>query len=169
MGEQKVAYGPGGFTPFLKVRWNALCELIRSNISVGEVVRGLRSINVQDKYPCVMVHNDWKLPELNTIGKYDKRATFVIYVVTQGNSGEEAESDCVDIAEMVEKLLSNNALNDLAGAAPSFKYLNYPSYWNESKVGQMKVAPPIPVQRDAGSFWIVTTRIPFEINWVEIE
>jgi hypothetical protein len=138
-------------------RCDAIRDLIKERVSLGQVEIGLRPLSAgpapkATKFPCVFVEaEDWP-EELNTNIKYDYWGTVYLYCAVQGNSIETVKRDSLEFLGALAKLFSNNALDDRLTPTPSFRYYAYAGNWIESRF-RGKSLPVIPWQKDrSGSY-----------------
>lgn len=71
-------------------------------------------------------------PSLVMMGKYEIALTFYLYWYVVDSKPNDLVSFCSSIGHNLEKLFSNNALNDLGTAnPPSHSFCTYPGFWTE--------------------------------------
>jgi hypothetical protein len=85
-----------------------------------------------------------------TTGKYQRWYAFDLYFVIGNDSVDQTVQDAESAAEILAKLFSNNALSDLTGGAPTFKFKTYPSYWVNSEMGPISYSVPMLLGRPQG-------------------
>jgi hypothetical protein len=125
------------------VRGKALLELIKQYIQLSGFYYGFRSIGSEDiAMPCVMVEPRTKTTKMDRLGKYRIKITYFIYWFVTESNPEAIVALCDSLSETLEKLFSNNALNDL-GTANSSKYKQYPNpsggyYWLTSEMSSIR-------------------------------
>lgn len=145
-------------------RCDAIRDLIRERISVGEVELGLRPLgSPKTKYPCVFIEaEDW--PEgLNTNIKYDYWGTVMLYCAVAGNNIETVKRDSLEFMGALAKLFSNNALDDRLTPTPSFRYFVYNNNWIESEF-RGKSLPVIPFARERPGTYLGRVIISFRFH-----
>ena len=66
------------------------------------------------------------------MGKYEIILTYNLYWYVADNNAEDVVSLCSSVGHCLEKLFSNNALNDLGTASPpSHQFCEYDPFWAE--------------------------------------
>lgn len=125
------------------VRGRALLDLIRQYIQIPGYYYGFRSIGAEDiAMPCVMVEPISKTTTMDRLGKYRIKITYNVYWFVIESNPEAIVSLCDELSEDIEKLLSNNALNDL-GTTNTSKFKQYPNpsggyYWLTSEMTSIR-------------------------------
>lgn len=121
----------------------ALRDLINQYISFPGQYIGVRSLGAENiVFPCFMVEPMQKISKMDRLGKYRIHMTFVIYFYVVESNPEAIIQLCNSVGETMEKLFSNNALNDLNGANTS-KFKQYPNpsggyYWLNSEMTSLR-------------------------------
>jgi hypothetical protein len=160
---------------FAVTRRDALVKLIKNNVSyfkdvLAEINPVTRQGAAKQAFPCVMVSIAGAELLLETNAKYTFRARYAVRVYSAGNNPAAAKDDVVMGFECIQKLLSNNAYGDLLAANPTYRYMTYPTFWNQSSFEKVEYFPPVPFQSDNTSeFWLLWGRGFFEIEWVAID
>jgi hypothetical protein len=107
------------------VRGQALIQLIQQYVQLSGYYYGFRSIGSEDiAMPCVMVEPISKLTNMDRLGKYKIKITYNLYWFVIESNPEAIVTLCDSLSETLEKLFSNNALNDL-GTANTNKFKQY--------------------------------------------
>jgi hypothetical protein len=125
------------------VRGLALLDLIRQYIQLSGYYYGFRSIGSEDiAMPCVMIEPRSKEAKMDRLGKYRIKISYDIYWFVTESNPEGIVTLCDSLSETLEKLFSNNALNDL-GTANTSKYKQYPNpsggyYWLTSEMSSIR-------------------------------
>lgn len=121
----------------------ALSNLIQSYIQFAGKYVGIRSLGAENVvFPCFMVEPMQKVTKMDRLGKYRIHITFMIYFYVVETNQEAIIQLCNSVGETMEKLFSNNALNDLNGANTS-QFKQYPNgsggyYWLNSEMTSVR-------------------------------
>jgi len=123
----------------------ALMSLFQTYIPGLPAIRGLHNIGVGDQdrapVPCIMVQPENVSPTMETSARFTKWYQFHLVWVVGADSIEQATALATDGGVLVQKLFSNNALNDRNTATPSNQFMVYPSNWLDSKMGAIEYEP----------------------------
>lgn len=121
------------------VRCQAMLDLI--SLKIGFLRAGYlghRPIGADDlTFPCVMVECVDTQAVMYATGKYDVRWTLNIYYYVVNENRERLVQQQTEAMEALVKLLSNNALDDLATTGTK-QYKQYPGFWLNSEMKSMK-------------------------------
>lgn len=113
-------------------------------------------------FPAIFVQpRSWD-PKLTTTAKYELTGKVVIYCYASGNDAERVGQDVMDMLAKLDKLFSNNALDDRLLATWTNQYFINPGFWIHSRFGPVDVSEVLPFQRENGEVLICAARIPFE-------
>lgn len=97
------------------------------------------------EYPCVMVDPRNQNPELANMGEYHVKLDYSLRWYVLDNNPTDCGLLCSYIGESLVKLFSNNALNDLATAAPpSHKFCDYDPFWTDVTMMPWQQSPLFP-------------------------
>lgn len=122
-----------------------LIDLFRQYIPGLPPIRGLHNLGVSDQdcapIPCIMVQPEDVTPSMKTTARFEKWYQFHIVWVIGGETPEEVAVLVTDGGALMQKLFSNNALNDRSASLPSNKYCGYPPYWIFSEMGGIHFEP----------------------------
>lgn len=126
------------------VRGQGMAQLIKQylNIQTGYGLRNLGDMpNVT--FPILFVEpSPGYNPSLVMMGKYQIELTYYLFWYVCDTDPEDIVSYCSSIGHCLEKLFSNNALNDLGTASPpSHNFTNYPGFWTEVDSFSFKCLP----------------------------
>ena len=135
-------------------RGQAMAALIKQYLNI-DTEFGLRTIgdNPQQTYPCIFVQPN--KPDLATTGKFEINLAFSIFWYVVDNSPVDIVSLAASIGHALEKLFSNNALNDLGTAAPpSHSFYGYEPYWTDITDFNFKVSPTLKNPTSVGGAWM---------------
>ena len=96
-------------------------------------------VNVQDRapVPCIMIHSASVAPAMVTNQRFQKWYEKGIVFVVGGDTPEECETSVTNVGALMQKLFSNNALNDLSASPPSNQFMTYPGNWLDSAMGSI--------------------------------
>lgn len=110
---------------------------------IGNTYRGVISIGSEElKFPCILVQPvDDAVEQINS-GKQQDWYTFDIYWYVCDSNWQATVKLSSDVGEILKKLFSNNALNDL-GSASQRKFQVNPGYWIDSRMSVIRYAPPL--------------------------
>lgn len=151
------------------VRGQAMAALIKKYLNI-DTEFGLRTIgdNPQQTYPCIFVQPSNYDPELVMLGKYQIILPFTLYWYVIDNISADIVAYAADIGHNLEKLFSNNALNDLATTG-SKKFVSYEPFWTEVMKFSFKISPAFlnPTATNNGGKWMVFGTAPIDIRtWI---
>ena len=122
----------------------ALMALFRSTIPGLPPIKGLHNLGVNDQdrapIPCIMVQPENVAPSMVTTARFEKWYQFHLVFVLGAETPEECAVLVTDAGALMQKLFSNNALNDRNGAN-SNRYCNYSPYWIFSTMGNIAFEP----------------------------
>jgi len=115
-------------------RGQAMAELIKQYLNINTAF-GLRNVGDYESLtlPIMFVEpSPGYQADLVMTGKYQIELTFGIYWYVADNNPEDVVSLSSSIGHNLEKLFSNNALNDLGTAnPPTHKFYEYDPYWTD--------------------------------------
>lgn len=114
---------------------------------VPNTYRGVISIGSEElAFPCILVQPVDDAAVQISAGKLQDWYTFDIYWYVADGSWQAVVKQSSDVGEILKKLFSNNALNDLSSSS-SKKFQVNPGYWLDSKMSQIRYAPPLVFDR----------------------
>jgi hypothetical protein len=115
-------------------RGQAMAQLIKQYLGI-QTKYGLQNLgdNPSLTLPILFVEpSPGYAPELSSTGKYQIILTFNLYWYVVDQSPEDIVSLCSSIGHNLEKLFSNNALNDLGTVSPpSHNFCSYEPNWTD--------------------------------------
>lgn len=116
------------------VRGQAMTNLIKQYLTIPANY-GLMNIGDMPNvvFPILFVEpSPGYSPSLVMMGKYEIELTYFIYWYVTDTNQQDIVSFCSSIGHNLEKLFSNNALNDLGTSSPpTHKFCQYDPYWRE--------------------------------------
>lgn len=126
------------------VRGQGMAALIQKYLTV-QTSYGLRNLGDVPNltFPIMFVEPEaGYMPDLVMMGKYQIELTFFLFWYVSSSNPVQVIQDGTLIGHALEKLFSNNALNDLGTASPpSHSFCNYPGFWTEVMNYQFKLSP----------------------------
>jgi len=139
---------------FFDIRVKELKRLITQYIGVSSIYEWHRPIGLQApwavNFPCIQIQPQRWEPSLETNAKFDFWGQVILYVYCTNQQPEGAGTQCMNFASTLEKMLSNNALDDLQTAGRTNRYYVHDGFWIESNLSAMEFSPPIHLGRDEG-------------------
>lgn len=147
-------------------RCTEIIRLISENIGSANVKKFHRPITATapdpTTFPAIFVQpRSWD-PKLTTTAKYELTGKVIIYCYASGNDAERVGQDVIDMVGQLDKLFSNNALDDRLLATFTNKYFVNPGFWIHSRFGPGDISEVLPFQRENGEVLLCAARIPFE-------
>lgn len=116
------------------VRGQAMAQLIQLYVNIPTFF-GLRNLGDQPALTLPVLYvepSPGYEPSLVMTGKYEIILKYNLYWYVADNSAEDVVSLCSSIGHNLEKLFSNNALNDLGTVSPpTHKFCEYDPFWAE--------------------------------------
>lgn len=126
------------------VRGQGMAALIKKYLNI-HTSYGLRNIGDYPNItmPILFVEpSPGYVPDLVMMGKYQIELTYFLFWYVVDSQPEDIVSLCSSIGHNLEKLFSNNALNDLATAnPPTHSFCNYPGFWTEVEAFSFRCLP----------------------------
>lgn len=114
----------------------ALQSLFATYFPGVPALKGWRNLGVNDQdrapVPCIMIHSAAVSPKMVTNQRFEKWYQKGIVFVVGGDTPEECEVSVTNVGAFMEKLFSNNAMNDIETSSPSNQFMQYPGYWLDS-------------------------------------
>lgn len=158
----------GSLTPFEQYdkRLTEIIRLLQAYIGSANVKKFHRPITLASPdpttYPAIFVQpRSWD-PQLTTTAKYEFTGKAILYCYATGNDSERVGQDVLDMVALIDKLFSNNALDDRLTAGFTNQYFVNPGFWIHSRLGPIDISEVLPFQRDNGETLLCAARIPFE-------
>ena len=130
--------------------FKGLIRLYIPGIPYSHIYKGLQPIESESvQLPCVMIQPVEIIPKMSSTAKYEKWYPFDFWFAAGAESVEDCIVKTTDIGEIFTKLFSNNALNDLTGAATN-KFKTNGSDWMDSEMSKVMFGVPFLSGRPAG-------------------
>ena len=121
-----------------------LQDLFKTYFPGVPALKGWRNLGVNDQerapVPCIMIHSEDVSPKMVTSQRFEKWYAKGIVFVVGGDTPEECETSVTNVGAFMEKLFSNNALNDIA-TVPTNQFMAYPGNWLDSAMGAITFKP----------------------------
>ena len=131
----------------------ALIALFGTYFPGVPALRGWRNLGTSDQdrapVPCIMIRSKNVAPKMETSARFTRWQEMGIVFVVGGDTPEECETSVTAVGAFMEKLFSNNALND-CGSGNSNKFMTYPGNWLDSAMGVINFEPAFKLGRDNG-------------------
>lgn len=129
----------------LLARLQEIKRLIVTYAGFADVRLFHRAVSLQTtdqvKFPCCFVHPEVWDPKLVSNAKYDLRGTVGLHLYITGNDAEAVGEETLRAVSVLDKLFSNNALDDRNTASPTNSFLYNAGFWVESEFGPVAIAP----------------------------
>ena len=123
---------------------SALLSLFGTYFPGVKALRGWRNLGTADQdrapVPCIMVRARNVATKMETSARFTKWYEMGIVFVVGGDSPEECEVNVTGAGAFMEKLFSNNALND-RNSGNSNQFMVYPGNWLDSAMGNISFEP----------------------------
>jgi len=136
-----------------------------SLLSFAEVKKYHRPISWQapipTKFPACFVSPERWEPDLQTNGKYEFWGQVGLYVYHDGNDPDAVGEEASNTVSLLDKMFSNNALDDLNTAGGSRKFFVNPGFWIMSRFGPVTISPILSYQREAGERFLAAAKCTF--------
>ena len=139
------------------VRGQAMVALIKQYLNI-QTAFGLRNLGDYQglTLPILFVEPaPGYAAEIVAVGKYQIELTFFLFWYVADSQPEDVVSLCSSIGHNLEKLFSNNALNDLGTVSPpSHSFYVYEPYWSEVMTFGFRCLPTFknPLTNQGGEF-----------------
>lgn len=110
---------------------------------IPNVYRGVISIGSEElKFPCALIQPETDEATQINSGKQQDWYVFDIYWYVADSNWQATIKQSTDIGEILKKLFSNNALNDLSSSSTK-KFMQNPGFWLDAKMSLIRYAPPL--------------------------
>lgn len=140
----------------------------------GQVIKGIRPPGDESfPVPCVQVQALDIRPKMYATGKYRTNTKIWIVYYTADDNPEACDQKASDLAIIFRKLFSQNALNDITGAASQkFKQYAAPpanqSGWVNSEMTDIKKGPLMKWAIDPGPKYVCVSSFELQILTTEV-
>jgi hypothetical protein len=151
----------------LFARAEAARKLIEDRLSFQQVLLFHRPISLSapkaTKFPCCFVQPERWEPSLATNVKYEFWAELGLYVYHVGNDPSAVGQEVEITVSKLDKLFSNNALDDRTTATPTYQFFQYPGFWLMSRFGPVTVSPVLSYMRDNTERYLVGAKASLRV------
>lgn len=135
----------------MDVKLEAIRTLLKAYVpGLQNIMKGILPLGDESiPLPCIMFQPVSIDSQMITTAKTQiwHRFLFVYYV--GGDNAEDVALKATDVAEILKKLFSNNALGDIAGANTN-RFKNYEPYWIYSEMERIEISPAFKNGRQGG-------------------
>lgn len=167
------------FSQLYRKKVETIRSLIRERVNVAQVDLYHRPITAAQpkptKFPAIFVQpNTWTPTHVST-AKYDFWGEVLLYCYAGTGDPASAGQSAEQMIDALDKLFSNNALDDRLSAAPSRKYLvyippapNQAAGWIESTFGPVTYSSILTFQRERSTVFLAAARATFRFRDVVV-